>query len=219
MYNESKILIDKIHSLQKRLSQKLVFRELPLDKIHYVAGVDVAYTDDQSIGAVAVLDFPNLNVVEVKTEVTKTSFPYIPTLLSFREIPALMPALKKLKSKPDVYLVDGHGYAHPFRFGLACHLGLILKAPTIGVAKSLLCGSLSSHTDRNLKLIVDKEEVIGAALHTGKSRKPIFISVGNLITLHSSIEIVKECILDGRIPEPIRCAHVKASEIKNRRRH
>jgi deoxyribonuclease V len=133
-----KLSVQKTHSMQLRLS-KHVIREDTLPKIiRYVAGVDTAYTDDLSIGATVVLDYSSLSVVESAKAKVKTRFPYIPTLLSFREIHPSLAAIKKLKTQPDVFLVDGQGIAHPYRLGFASHLGLVLDMPTIGVAKSLL---------------------------------------------------------------------------------
>ena len=136
----TKFSVEKAHAMQLRLSKLVIQEDILPKNIRYVAGVDVAYTADLSLGAAVVLDYNSLSVVESKKAKVKTRFPYIPTLLSFREIPPTLAAIKKLKAQPDVFLVDGQGIAHPYRLGFASHLGLVLNKPTIGVAKSLLCG-------------------------------------------------------------------------------
>lgn len=213
----NKFSIKKAHAMQRQLS-KLVVREDTLPKrITSVAGVDVAYTKQYSIGAVAILDYHTLTMVEDKTAKVKTRFPYIPTLLSFREIPPALAAIRKLKTKPDVFLVDGQGIAHPYRLGFASHLGLMLGKPTIGVAKSLLCGKVSTLNQDDWAPIVDKGEVIGAAVAKDE-KKPLYISVGHKISLERAISIVKACTTSYRVPQPIRMAHIIANkQAKNRK--
>ncbi|MEM2876296.1 MAG: endonuclease V [Candidatus Bathyarchaeia archaeon] len=210
--------MEKLRRTQRRLSRKLVIENdlIHPEEVRYVAGVDVSYKGKFSFGAVSVLKLPELEEVEVKTVVNEALFPYIPTFLGFREVPAVLPAIKNLKIKPEVFLVDGHGYAHPERFGFASHLGLILKTPTIGVAKSILTGKLESSSDVGYVWIKDKGEIVGVALQLDKAKKPIFVSVGSYITLPSAIRIVKRSIKFGNTPEPIRYAHLAANEEKNR---
>jgi deoxyribonuclease V len=203
--------IKKAHAMQRRLSRLVVCEDTLPKKIVCVAGVDVAYTKQHSIGAVAVLNYNTLSVVESKTAKVKTRFPYIPTLLSFREIPPALAAIRKLKTMPDVFLVDGQGRAHPYRLGFASHLGLLLDKPTIGAAKSLLCGKIDAFNQNGWASIVDKGEVIGAAV-VNDGKKPIYVSVGHKVSLERAIDIVKHCTLHYRIPEPIRAAHKIANE-------
>lgn len=132
--------IEKAHKTQLLLSKQIIFENKVSNKIRYIAGVDVAYSKGFSIGAVAVLDYKNLKLVEAQTTLLKTRFPYIPTLLAFREIPTIILCIKKLQLQPDVFIVDGHGFAHPYRCGFANHLGILIKKPTIGVAKNKLFG-------------------------------------------------------------------------------
>jgi deoxyribonuclease V len=206
-----KFSVEEAHAMQKKLA-RLVVREDTLPKQNTcVAGVDVAYTKQHSIGAVAVLDYDSLSIVEARTARVKTRFPYIPTLLSFREIPPALAAVRKLKTKADVLLVDGQGIAHPYRLGFASHLGLLLDKPTIGVAKSLLCGEIDALNSDGWAPILDESEVIGAAI-TKNSRKPIYVSVGHKISLERAIDVVKHCTKSYRIPEPIRAAHKIANE-------
>jgi deoxyribonuclease V len=209
--------VEKAHETQIRLSKKIILKDQIPDTIRFVAGVDVAYANDVSIAAVAVLDFSSLKLEESQIAICKTLFPYIPTLLSFREIPPAVKAIQKLHVQPDVFLVDAHGYAHPFRCGFASHLGLIIKKPTIGVAKSILIGIIEkSEENKYISLMKHRGEIIGAEVATKPKQKPVYVSVGNMISLNTAIKIVKQCILDSRIPEPIAVAHEIATTTKRK---
>ncbi len=212
----SNFSVAKAHEMQKRLS-KLVIKEdlLPKD-IQYVAGLDVAYVNDVSVGAAIVLNYEFLSLVESRNAKIKTRFPYIPTLLSFREITPTLAAIKKLKTQPDVFLVDGQGIAHPYRLGFASHLGLILDRPTIGVAKSLLCGEIGAFNKEGCAPVTDKNEEIGAAVRREEREKPVYVSVGHKVSLKRAIEIIKHCTQNHRIPAPIRAAHTAAGEEKRK---
>lgn len=203
--------------MQLQLS-RLVLQEdrLPED-INYVAGVDVGYARGVSVGVVAVLDFDSLSLVESKAARFKTRFPYIPTLLSFREIPPAYSAIKMLQTHPDVFLVDGQGFAHPYRLGFASHLGLTVEKPTIGVAKSLLCGKVGHVGEYGWAPLMDGGEIIGAEVATKAGTRPIYVSVGHRVSLKRAVNIVKQCARTFRIPEPIRRAHIIASEEKRKR--
>ncbi len=203
--------------MQRRLSKKLLFEDTLPETLNYVAGVDIAYLEGMSVGAVALLDGSTLSLVEFHVAHVKTRFPYIPTLLSIREIPPAYSAIRKLHIKPDVFLVDGQGFAHPYGLGFASHLGLILDKPTVGVAKSLLCGKVEvvSESERVAPL-KDKGEVISAVVVTKQGTKPVYVSVGHRVSLKRAIEIVMECTGKYRIPEPIRRAHIIAGEEKRR---
>lgn len=208
--------IEKAHKAQLRLSKQIIFEDVLPGEIRYVAGVDVAYGDELSIGAVAVLDYASLNLVESQTAICKTSFPYVPTLLSFREVPPSILCIKRLKTKPDVFLVDGHGFAHPYRCGFASHLGIVLAKPTIGVAKSRLVGEFEDFKDRDFVYLRHNGEIIGAVLKTMRDHKPVYVSVGHMVSLEKAIKIVRHCTRYGNIPEPIRKAHQKATERRRR---
>ena len=206
----------KAHETQRRLSKKLVFEDKLPETIEYIAGVDVAYLEGVSVAAVAVLDANTLALAEAQVAHVRTGFPYIPTLLSFREIPPTFLAIKKLHIKPDVFMVDGQGFAHPYGLGFASHLGLILDKPTVGVAKSLLCGKVEQNADGEpAAFIKDNGEVIGAEVVTKKGTKPVYVSVGHKVSLKRSIELVLECVGRYRLPEPIRRAHITANEEKS----
>lgn len=209
--------VRKAHAMQRHLSKQVTREDKIPKNIRYVAGVDVAYTTESSIGAVAVLDYNSLSLVESKTAKVKTRFPYIPTLLSFREIPPTLAAIKKLKTQPDVFLVNGQGIAHPYRLGFASHLGLVINKPTIGVAKSLLCGKVGNFNREGWAPIVDKGEVVGAVV-ARHGKKPIYVSIGHMVSLERAIEIVEHCIRSHKLPEPLQMAHIIAStQAKNQK--
>lgn len=207
--------VRKARFLQSALSKKLILRDMLREKIRNVGGVDVAYINNCSIGAAVVLDYESLEIRETGAALCKIFFPYIPTLLSFREIPPIVAAIEKLKLRPDVWLVDGQGYAHPFRLGLASHLGIVLDAPTIGVAKTLLCGKIGRFIGK-IAVVKDKEEVVGAAVITNASCKPIYVSVGHKVSLKTAVNIVRHCTPKGRVPKPIQMAHMLALEEKRK---
>ena len=208
---------EKAHKTQIRLSEKIILKDEIPDRIRFVAGVDVAYAKDVSIAAVTVLDFDSLILKESQITVCKTRFPYIPTLLSFREIPPAVQAIRNLRLQPDVFLVDAHGYAHPYRCGFASHFGLVLKKPTVGVAKSMLIGTLEkSGKNEDVVIVRHKGEIIGAQITTKLEQKPVYVSVGHMISLKTAIKIVKKCTLNSRIPEPIAMAHKIATAEKRK---
>ena len=199
--------------IQRRLAGQ-VSRSNQVAALRFIAGVDMSVNKAQGIAtaAVVVLNYPELSVVETQLAQDKLDFPYVPGLLSFRESPLILAACQRLKAIPDLIMVDGQGIAHPRRMGLASHLGLFLNTPTIGCAKSLLCGSYEvlgeepgSYTE-----IVDGGETIGAALRTKPGIKPIFVSIGHKIDLQSAIRWVLECCRGYRLPEPTRLAHLAA---------
>jgi deoxyribonuclease V len=198
------------------MSKRLLFEDTLPETVDYVAGVDVAYLEGTSVCAVAVLDANTLSQVEVQVAHVQTRFPYVPTLLSFREIPPAYSAIKKLHSEPDVFMVDGQGFAHPYGLGFASHLGLILDKPTIGVAKSLLCGKVEQNIEDGWAPLMYKGEVIGAEVVTKQGTKPVYVSVGHRVSLKRATEIVLECTGKYRLPEPIRRAHITAGEEKRK---
>jgi len=211
-FSISKFSISKAHKAQTYLSQKIISEDKLPKKIKLVAGVDVAYAGETAIGAVAVLDYESLELIESQTAKCQARFPYIPTLLSFREIPSAVACIKRLKQQPDVFLVDGQGMAHPYRCGFASHLGLAIGKPTIGVAKSRLIGEPAKIGSD--VFLVENGQVIGSIVTTGGNSKPLYISVGHLVSLKKAIKIVKHCALNNRIPEPLLQAHKIASQEK-----
>jgi deoxyribonuclease V len=163
-----------------------------------------------AMGAVVVLNYPELRLVETKVIRGRVDFPYVPGLLSFREAPLTLAACEKLGIIPDLVLVDGQGIAHPRRFGLASHLGLFLDTPTIGCAKSRLCGRHEEPGDNpgSYAEVVDRGETIGVALRTKPGSKPVYVSIGHKVDLEAAIYWVLECCRGYRLPEPCRLAHL-----------
>ncbi len=202
--------------MQLRLSKQTIHEDTLPETVDQVAGVDVAYAKGMSIGAVVVLDSFSLSHVESQVARLRTRFPYIPTLLSFREVPPAFSATKKLRTRPDVFLVDGQGFAHPYRLGFATHLGLVMDRPAIGVAKSLLCGEVEPVGGHGWSPLKDRGEIVGAKVVARPGTKPIYVSVGHRISLERAIEIVRKCTRTYRIPEPIRRAHILANEEKRK---
>jgi deoxyribonuclease V len=208
--------VQKALAAQTLLSKRVICEDILPSKIKCVGGVDVAYRGGFSIGAVAVIDYSSLMLIEYQTACCKTRFPYVPTLLSFREVSPSVLAIQKLSTIPDVFLVDGHGVAHPRRFGFASHLGVVTGKPTIGVAKSLLCGEVSKFGDEGWASITDKGEIIGAVLETFSGKKPVYVGVGHKISLKRAISIVKHFTCGTHIPQPILEAHKIANEEKKK---
>ncbi len=201
-------------ALQERLRDQVVRRDT-LGALHTVAGTDVGFDQSGRItrAAVAVLDYPGLNLTEQTIAQCPTRFPYIPGLLSFREIPALLDALAQLHQPPDLLLCDAQGIAHPRRFGLACHLGVLTGIATIGVAKSRLIGHhppLAQEKGCWVPLW-DGDERIGAVVRTRTGVQPLYVSVGHRVSLETAVEIVLACTGRYRLPETTRAAHRLAS--------
>jgi deoxyribonuclease V len=181
---------------------------------HFIAGVDISAGKAQGVArvAVVVLSYPEVRLVETRAVQRELDFPYIPGLLSFRELPLILAVCEQLTVTPDLILVDGQGVAHPRRMGLASHLGLFLNTPTIGCAKSLLCGrhEIPGEEPGSYAEVVDRGETIGVALRTKTRVKPIYVSIGHKIDLQTAIHWVLECCCGYRLPEPTRLAHLAA---------
>jgi deoxyribonuclease V len=185
------------------------------DRARYVAGVDISPPDEDGIvrSAVVVLEYPGLEVREVRLAEAKPNIPYIPGLLSFRETPALIDALESLELTPDIIIVDGQGIAHPRRFGIACHLGLLADTPTIGCAKSILRGRhgpLDTEAGSQAEMI-DRGDLVGLALRTRKDVSPVYVSVGHKVSLPLAAQWVLACCKGRRLPETTRLAHQAAA--------
>jgi deoxyribonuclease V len=201
-------------ALQKRIADRVV-REDDFGDVTSVAGVDVGFEEHGEVAraAVALLAFPSLELLDWAVAREPTRFPYVPGLLSFREIPVVRAALKKLHRRPDLVLVDGQGLAHPRRLGIACHLGLVTGLPTIGVAKSLLVGEHRAPAKRRgaWTPLLHREETVGAALRTREGVAPVYVSIGHRVSLESAVRFVLACGSGYRLPETTRWAHRLAS--------
>jgi len=202
------VSVDDAIAIQRRLAPLAqAAPPIALDTARLVAGVDVSYAD-RARGAVVVYRYPEMELVEQATASRETAFPYVPGLLSFREVPVALDALAKLRATPDLLLCDGQGYAHPRRFGLACHLGLVTGLASIGCAKSWLLGDYTEPGpalgDRSP--LRDGGEVIGMALRTRPGARPLFVSTGYRVTLEQAVEVTLGCLRGYRLPEPTRAA-------------
>ena len=205
----------------RRLQQELASRvvagpALDLTGVRHVAGADVSTQGDMAYATVVVLDFPGLSPVEVRGFEAPLRFPYVPGLLSFRELPSVVGALEKVRTEVDALILDAQGIAHPRRMGLAAHLGIFLDVPTVGCAKSLLVGRFEepgrekgSATD-----LVHRGEVVGRVVRTRDGVSPVYVSVGNGIDLGSSVELVLACCPKYRLPETTRQAHNAANRLR-----
>jgi len=195
---------------QKELRKHIVCDDL-FDTVRTVGGIDVSVGRQGELGyaAVVVLRLPDMRVEEQALASAPVRFPYVPGLLGFREVPIAVEALNRLERLPDVLLCDGQGIAHPRRFGLACHLGLLTNIPAIGVAKSRLMGHHAPVADKRgvWEPLYDGDEVIGAALRSRPGTKLLYVSPGHRVSLMSAIQLVLRCITTYRLPEPMRRAH------------
>ena len=210
--------VEEALSFQKELRQRVIALR-GFDSIRTVAGADLAVLKEQKklVCAIIVFAFPELRVIERVSVVVEERFPYIPGLLSFREGPAIIEAYGNLVVKPDLLILDGQGLAHPRGFGIACHVGVILDVPTLGVAKKRLYGTFEEPGPLPGKWspLLSKEGArIGAVLRTKENTKPVFVSIGHKIDLPSALDIVSECARGYRVPEPTRQADIYVSELK-----
>ena len=200
---------DEAKQIQHQLATAVAETPLP-DTIETVAGVDVSVRDDAAQAAVAVLRRFGLTVIDRAVHRCEVPFPYVPGLLSFREMPAVLPALEQLNVAPDVFVSDSHGRAHPRRFGLACHMGVLLDVPTIGAAKSILVGEphgdLAPEKGSRVPL-ADDGETVGTVLRTRTDVNPVYVSVGHRCTLDDAADLMLDCSPKYKIPEPTRQAH------------
>lgn len=206
-------------ALQKELAAQLISdRPLDLRKIDTVAGVDVSVKDGMSQAAVVVMSYPGLETLEAARASRRTAYPYIPGLLSFREGPALEEAFRRLTIEPDVFIFDGMGQIHPRRMGIAAHLGLWLRRPTVGCGKTHLIGDYEepAKAKGSWSVLTHRGERLGAVLRTRANVKPVYVSVGHLADLGTAIELVLACTPKYRLPRPIRQAHAAAGEHEKR---
>lgn len=206
-------------AIQKRLSQEVLQIPLPNgNPARFIAGFDVSSTrfDPLLTAGVVVWDRLMNRVIETASAQAESTYPYIPGLLSFREIPVLVQALEKLNTVPDMFFVDGQGRAHPRRIGIATHIGILLDRPTVGVGKSRLCGT---HAEVGPGIgdsapLIDQGEQIGMVVRTKKNSNPLYISVGHRIDLETSVRLVMESLRGYRLPEPTRLAHLYVNAIR-----
>lgn len=204
-------------ALQRELASQIDCRT-PLTRCELVAGCDISYErfSDVFYAGVVVVRVSDGEVIEYRSAVRRNPFPYIPGLLSFRESPALLDALAQVESEPDAIMFDGHGYAHPRRFGFTCHIGLFVDRPCIGCGKSVLVGTFKEPGLRagSISPMKDKGEVIGSAVRTKNKVKPVYISVGHKIDLPSAVRVALQTTRGYRVPEPTRQAHLYVNRLR-----
>ncbi len=203
--------------LQKELAPQVQVR--PLEKMpRLIAGADLSFDKGSDVvwAGIVVLSFPELEIVEERGMQTEAPFPYVPGLLSFREAPAVLQVWEQLQNKPDVLVLDGQGLAHPRRFGLACHLGLWLDLPTYGSAKTLFVGKFDELGEEKGSTadLVHRGEVVGAAVRTKRRVTPVYVSVGNKMTLDDAVKLTLACDGGYRVPEPTRRAHLFVNRLR-----
>ena len=201
--------ISGARDIQNRLRGQIRL-ENDFEKLELIAGLDVGYDlkNGRAKAAVVTMSVGTLKSIESFVEFMPVEFPYVPGFLSFREAPVIVRALSRLKIKPDLLMIDGHGIAHPRRMGIAAHIGVLLDMPAIGVAKSRLCGNykVPAAVKGSREFLYDKNEVIGTVFTSRDNVKPLFISPGHRIDLSSSVELVERCLSRYRLPEPTRLA-------------
>ncbi len=214
-----KISPSKAVAVQRKLASQVI-RKGVVQNSRYICGVDATFSRDEKfcLAAIVLWDKKENRVIEEQTGKAKLHFPYIPGLLSFREAPAILTALRKLKNVPDLLLCDGQGIAHQRRLGIASHLGLLTSLPSIGCGKTRLVGK---HLDVGLQKgartpLIDKKEQIGTVLRTRNKVKPLYISIGHKIGLDQAEELVLDCCIKYRLPEPVRLAHQLATSTRKR---
>ncbi len=208
---------EKAVRLQKRLAERVSLQPFR-GRVRRVAGADVSYDpgSGRSFAAVVLLSWPGLNVIEISRSRGRSSFPYIPGLLSFREIPPLLRAFRNLRQRPDLIFCDGHGLAHPRRFGLACHLGVLLGIPTLGCAKSRLVGEhrpVPPLRGGRAPLFLQGGQV-GTVLRTRRDTLPVFVSPGHRTSVAQAVSWVLRCATRYRIPEPTRLADREVARMR-----
>ncbi len=203
--------------LQKSLRESV--RLVALERrVETIAGADISFNKFSPVvyAGIVVLRLPSLEVVEEVGIVSETRFPYVPGLLSFRESPSVLEAWSKLQTEPDAVMFDGQGIAHPRRVGIASHVGLMINRPTLGCAKSVLVGKFAEPPEErgSWSEMVDKGEVIGAALRTKTKVQPVYVSPGHLIDLQGAIDLTLQCDGGYRQPEPTRRAHLLVNALR-----
>ena len=209
------VSIEEAAAIQSDLASRVSRVRAVPEKPRFIAGMDLSPPDSNGVarGAVVVMSIPDLEVVEVKSSEGVPPFPYVPGHLSFRESPVLLGALEKLTITPDLALIDGQGLAHPRRFGIACHVGVLADLPTIGCAKSILRGKHAPLENErgSWSYLMDKDEVVGAALRTRDKVSPLYVSIGHKVDLDTAMRYVLASSKGYRMPEPTRLAHQAAA--------
>jgi deoxyribonuclease V len=215
MTPELTALVASLKEQQQQLRQKI--QVTPLTKpVHLIAGCDSAFIGEYILSVFVIFSYPSLEELEVQYNVSKVELPYIPGFLAFREAPNLLLAYAKLRHKPDLIMVDGHGIMHPRRMGIAAHLGVLLNIPTIGIAKKKLIGKyeMPSVVQGSASYVSDKGETLGVALRSKENILPIFISPGHLCSIDDAFTLVQQTLRGYKLPEPTRIADKYSKSLK-----
>ena len=214
MVGGGQIQTRELVALQEKLRTRVI-RRPTVGKIRLIGGVDVSIRNNEARAAVVALSWPGLKLVEQATAIRPVDLPYIPGLLGFRELPSILDAYARLESRPDVFIVDGHGLAHPRRCGIACMFGLEIDRPAIGCGKSLYVGEHKEPAARrgSRTALRHKGEVIASVLRTRDGVKPVYVSIGHRVDLSTAVRILLQSASKYRLPEPIRQADRVAGEI------
>ncbi len=204
-------------AIQNNLRQQIQLQ--PMGKpVTTIAGSDISFNKFSTTvyAGIVVMKFPTLQVMETVSVIDETNFLYVPGLLAFREVPALVKAWEALKIKPDVLVLDGHGISHPRRMGIATHFGVLMQTPTLGCAKSLLTGKYTEPANEpgSTTNLIHQNEIVANVLRTKRNTKPVFVSPGNLITQKECLQLILQCVRGYRIPEPTRLAHNFVNEVR-----
>ncbi|WP_420264744.1 deoxyribonuclease V [Candidatus Magnetominusculus dajiuhuensis] len=209
-------IISEAKEIQNSLAAKVEIVALHR-AIKLVAGVDASFYGDSVTGSACLFTYPALNKIGEVSITQKTSFPYIPGFLSFREAPTLIEAIRGLRHRPDAIIVDGQGIAHPRRIGLASHIGILLNTVSIGAAKSRFIGTYEEpgREKGSRSYLFDAGECVGAVLRSRTAVKPLFISPGHLIDIDGAVDVILSCLSRYRLPEPTRCAHNTAARARS----
>ena len=219
-YHSWNMNINEARSVQKKLANNI--REIKVSApVHTVAGFDVSYLKEENkmIAGMVLLKYPSLDILESVTHTGKINFPYIPGYLSFREAPLLIELINNYIDKIDVFIFDGHGIAHPRGLGIASHIGVLIQKPSIGCAKKKLVGQYNE-PGKNKGDVSDlyfNKQLVAKVLRTRNNVKPVFVSVGNLVTLNEALRVILNCVKKFRIPEPTRLAHNLVTSQKQNR--
>ena len=210
--------LENLRRIQREAASKVILEDEFESPIEAVAGIDLAFSGDDGVAACIAMDYPPTKIVEVQTLVMPLDFPYIPTFLTFREGPPMVKVISSLRTKVNVFLINGQGITHPLRCGLASHVGVESGRPTIGVTTSRLVGEYEHEPKNEGKAVplTCNGERVGWVLKSRSGSRPIFVSPGHRVGLDSSLRIVKTCLLGHKLPEPLRMAHVAANEEKRK---
>lgn len=212
---------EQLYRIQEEIAARTIIEDtFNLDELSLIAGADQAFFHDSEgeekiVSAIVLLDYPALQFLDYAYAVLPVEFPYIPGLLAFREAPALLAAFRKLTSRPDLVAIDGGGINHQRFAGLATYVGVTLDIPTIGVTKKLLCGTGELPTEEgDARVIYYENRVVGYYLKSKKGCRPIIVAPGHNVSLQTSLQVMKTCILRHKLPEPVRIAHLYANNVK-----